>query len=71
MTEFEFVMSSYSGGKDGQECVAVARNVPGVIALRDSKVAGGAVIRVPSAAWAAFLQFTECAMAGTDVGQER
>jgi hypothetical protein len=51
---YEFVKSSHSGGNAGQECVEVARNVPGCIAVRDSKDAGGPVLRFAPSAWAAF-----------------
>ncbi|QIY97893.1 DUF397 domain-containing protein [Streptomyces sp. S1D4-11] len=56
MAEFDFVFvkSSYSGGDAGQECVEVARNIPGTVAVRDSKVAGGPVVVVAPSAWAAF-----------------
>ncbi|MER5665920.1 DUF397 domain-containing protein [Streptomyces mirabilis] len=56
MAEFDFVFvkSSYSGGDAGQECVEVARNIPGTVAVRDSKVVGGSVVVVASSTWAAF-----------------
>ncbi|MFJ3962280.1 DUF397 domain-containing protein [Streptomyces sp. NPDC090036] len=54
MNEFEFVKSSYSGGQANQECVEVATNVRGTVAVRDSKQSDGPVIRVTDAAWAAF-----------------
>ncbi|WP_411143010.1 DUF397 domain-containing protein [Streptomyces sp. x-80] len=54
MAEFVFVKSSYSGGNAGQECVEVAVNIPGVIAVRDSKDPGGPVLRFEPAQWAAF-----------------
>lgn len=54
MSEFEFVKSSYSGGDAGQECVEVARNVPRVVAVRDSKDADGPMIRVSPSAWTSF-----------------
>ena len=55
MTEFEFAKSSYSGGDAGQECVDVARNIPGTIAVRDSKDADGVILRLTPSAWAVFL----------------
>ncbi|MGW5210490.1 DUF397 domain-containing protein [Streptomyces sp. NPDC004051] len=55
MFEFEYVKSSHSGGDAGQECVEVARNVPGIVAVRDSKHVGGAILRLGPCAWAAFL----------------
>ncbi|MEU3253058.1 DUF397 domain-containing protein [Streptomyces sp. NPDC006997] len=54
MTGFQFTKSSYSGGDAGQQCVEVARNIPGVVAVRDSKRAGGVVLRVGRDAWVAF-----------------
>lgn len=44
MPYYEFVKSSYSSGNG--ECVEVARNVPGTVAVRDSKQPGGPVLRV-------------------------
>ncbi len=41
MADFVFVKSSYSGGDAGQECVRVARNIPGTVAVRDSKGVDG------------------------------
>ncbi|MFJ2828753.1 DUF397 domain-containing protein [Streptomyces sp. NPDC087263] len=59
MTEFafEFVKSSYSGGDAGQECVEVAPNIPGTVAVRDSKDADGPILRLAPSAWAAFAGF--------------
>lgn len=54
MPVYEFVKSSFTGGNNGQECVEVARNVPGSVAIRDSKCPGGPVIVLSLAAWAAF-----------------
>jgi hypothetical protein len=54
---FEFVKSSYSGGNAGQECVEVARNIPGTVALRDSKHPDGAIVRLAPGAWAAFATY--------------
>jgi hypothetical protein len=55
VTEFEFVKSSYSGGDAGQQCVEVARNIPGTVAVRDSKDDDGPILRLTPTAWAAFL----------------
>ncbi|MFI8188549.1 DUF397 domain-containing protein [Streptomyces sp. NPDC085946] len=55
MPAYAFVKSSYSGGNAGQECIEVARNIPGAIAVRDSKEAGGPVLRFTPRAWDAFL----------------
>lgn len=51
MPAFEFVKSSYSGGSDGQHCVEVARNIPGVIAVRDSKDSAGPLLLLSPTAW--------------------
>ncbi|MEV7979336.1 DUF397 domain-containing protein [Streptomyces sp. NPDC086519] len=52
MPFFQFVKSSYSSGNG--ECVEVARNVPRVVAVRDSKDADGPMIRVSPSAWTSF-----------------
>jgi hypothetical protein len=52
--QFQFRKSSYSGGNAGQECVEVAVNVPGVVAVRDSKEPARGRIRCAPAPWAAF-----------------
>lgn len=46
--------SSYSGGNGGQ-CVEVAINVPGVVAIRDSKRPGDGAHIIKRAVFAAFL----------------
>ena len=46
--------SSHSDGNGG-ECVEVAAGLPGVVPVRDSKVDGGPVVVVGSAAWAEFI----------------
>lgn len=46
--------SSQSGGNGGQ-CVEVARNLPGVVAVRDSKDPGGPSLVVTAGEWRAFL----------------
>jgi Domain of unknown function (DUF397) len=46
--------SSYSGSNGGQ-CVEVARNLPGVVAVRDSKDPGGPSLIVAAGEWQAFL----------------
>jgi hypothetical protein len=55
VTEFDFVKSSYS--TSGGECVEVARNIPGVIAVRDSHAPDGSVVRVAPVEWASFVWF--------------
>ena len=46
--------SSYSGGNGGQ-CVEVARNLPGVVVVRDSKARQEGALIVSPAAWAGFI----------------
>jgi hypothetical protein len=53
VTNFNFIKSSYSNLNG--ECVEVARNIPGVIAIRDSKAPDAALLRVAPAAWGAFV----------------
>ena len=55
MTDFEFAKSSYSGGDAGQQCIEVARNMPGTVAVRDSKDTDGPILRLSPGAWTAFL----------------
>ncbi|MET8140223.1 DUF397 domain-containing protein [Sphaerisporangium sp. NPDC005288] len=50
--------SSRSSG-DGGQCVEVASNLPGVIAVRDSKNPGGPVLVVSPREWQLFLRGTE------------
>ncbi|HEY3735544.1 MAG TPA: DUF397 domain-containing protein [Streptosporangiaceae bacterium] len=45
--------SSFSNGYGG-ECVEVARDLPGVVAVRDSKDPQGPVLVVPPGSWMAF-----------------
>lgn len=52
MNEFDFVKSSYSN--TGGECVEVARNIPGTIAVRDSKALDRPILRLSSTTWADF-----------------
>ncbi len=46
--------SSRSGANGGQ-CVEVAVNLPGIVAVRDSKNPGGAVLAFASGEWSTFL----------------
>ncbi|WIM94613.1 DUF397 domain-containing protein [Actinoplanes oblitus] len=46
--------SSRSGGNGG-DCVEVATNLPGIVALRDTKDPGGATLVFTRAEWSAFL----------------
>jgi hypothetical protein len=45
--------SSYSGGSGGN-CVEVATNLPGLVAVRDSKHPNGPVLVLPPTTWRAF-----------------
>jgi Domain of unknown function (DUF397) len=46
--------SSYSGNGGGN-CVEVASNMPGVVAVRDSKNPDGPVLTVETAGWQEFI----------------
>ncbi|MFD0227910.1 DUF397 domain-containing protein [Streptomyces hirsutus] len=46
--------SSHSDGSGGS-CIEVVDGVLGVVPVRDSKVADGAVLLIPSAGWSAFV----------------
>ena len=46
--------SSFSGGNGGN-CVEVARNLPGVVAVRDSKDREGPALVLGRGDWASFL----------------
>ncbi|KUO22260.1 DUF397 domain-containing protein [Streptomyces dysideae] len=51
--------SSHSGGDGGEECIEVADGVPGVIPVRDSKLAADSPVLIfPASAWTAFVTFT-------------
>ncbi|MFJ7996874.1 DUF397 domain-containing protein [Streptomyces sp. NPDC096310] len=52
MIEFVFVKSTYSSQTG--ECVEVAHNVPGTIAVRDSKAKRGPILRITPTAWLTF-----------------
>jgi Domain of unknown function (DUF397) len=45
--------SSYSGSNGGA-CVEIARNLPGIVAVRDSKDQQGAVLTFTPAEWREF-----------------
>jgi Domain of unknown function (DUF397) len=55
MTQAAWRKSSYSGGNGGQ-CVEVAGNLPGVVAVRDSKDKNGPVLTVTPETWRAFVR---------------
>ncbi|BCJ41389.1 hypothetical protein GCM10010168_56120 [Actinoplanes ianthinogenes] len=46
--------STWSGGNGG-DCVEVATNLPGIVALRDTKDPAGATLVFTRAEWDAFL----------------
>lgn len=52
MPEFVFVKSSYSTFQN--ECVEVAGNIPGTIAIRDSKSPDGPILRLAPTTWTKF-----------------
>ncbi|MGW0557556.1 DUF397 domain-containing protein [Streptomyces sp. NPDC002926] len=54
MPAFEFAKSSYSSGNG--ECVEVATNIVGLVAVRDSKLPEGPVVRFPARAWNEFVR---------------
>jgi hypothetical protein len=47
--------STRSGGSGGN-CVEVADNLPGVVAVRDSKDPHGPALAFPTGAWSAFVR---------------
>ena len=53
LSRAEWRKSSYSG--QSGNCVEVARNLPGLVAVRDSKEPGGARLVVSSEAWQVFV----------------
>jgi uncharacterized protein DUF397 len=54
LTGAQWRTSSYSSGNGGQ-CVEVARNLPGVVAVRDSTDPHGPALAFTPAAWREFL----------------
>ena len=59
--EPRWVKSSYSGNGGG-DCVEVARNLPGIVAVRDSKNPDGPVLMVSKDEWARFITRTKSAI---------
>jgi hypothetical protein len=53
VTRADWRKSSYSSANGGQ-CVEVARNLPGVVAVRDSKDPDGPKLMISRAVWRAF-----------------
>ena len=54
LSRAEWLKSSYSG-QDGN-CVEVARNLPELVAVRDSKEADGAKLVVTQETWRVFIR---------------
>ena len=54
LSRAEWRKSSYSS-QDGN-CVEVATNLPGAVAIRDSKDPGGPGLLVPATEWRAFVR---------------
>jgi hypothetical protein len=54
LSRAEWHKSSYSG--QSGNCVEVARNLPGLVAVRDSKEPGGAKLMVSPEAWRVFVR---------------
>lgn len=54
LTRAEWRKSSYSGGNGGT-CVEVARNIPNVVAIRDSKNPDGPALVFSAADWQGFM----------------
>lgn len=50
--------STRSGDNNGN-CVEVADNLPGLVAVRDSKDSAGPALTFPPAAWKTFVQATK------------
>jgi len=53
LSSAEFRKSSYSG--TGNDCVEVATNLPGIVAVRDSKDPSGPALAFSPTAWGNFL----------------
>lgn len=53
LTDAVWRKSTRSGGNGG-DCVEAATNLPGIVAVRDSKDRVGPMLTFPAAAWAAF-----------------
>ncbi|SDO89455.1 protein of unknown function [Streptomyces sp. cf386] len=48
--------SSYSGGSGGEACIEITYDFPGVVPVRDSKLAAASpVLLIPAPAWSGFL----------------
>jgi hypothetical protein len=54
LTRAEWRKSSRSGDNGGN-CVEIARNLPGIVAVRDSRDPGGPALIVSTDEWASFV----------------
>lgn len=52
--------SSYSNGGDAN-CIEVSDDVPGLVPVRDSKVAAGPALVLTDSAWGVFVEFAKAA----------
>lgn len=52
MPDFRFRKSSYSNPE--RECLEVAANIPGTVAIRDSKNPAGPILQLGPDTWTAF-----------------
>ncbi|MFY1593631.1 DUF397 domain-containing protein [Micromonospora sp. WMMD737] len=59
---------STRSGDNGGDCVEVATNLPGVVAIRDSKDAQGPVVTIDPPAWFAFMRDLKAQRLSTDTG---
>ncbi|WBB80417.1 DUF397 domain-containing protein [Micromonospora sp. WMMD882] len=50
---------STRSGDNGGDCVEVADNLPGLVAVRDSKNPAGPALTFPTTAWTTFIQTTK------------
>ncbi|MEV7870236.1 DUF397 domain-containing protein [Streptomyces sp. NPDC088124] len=66
---FNFRKSSYS--EPSGECVEVADNIPGTVAVRDSKAGAGPVLRLTPTAWRTFHTALRAGGAGDGAGLAR
>ena len=55
-TEINLSRAEWHKSSQSGNCVEVARNLPGLVAVRDSKAPSGPKLLVPQATWQAFLQ---------------
>ncbi|RZT79065.1 uncharacterized protein DUF397 [Micromonospora violae] len=58
LTDAQWRKSTRSGSNGG-DCVEVADNLPGLVAVRDSKDPAGPTLTFSPAAWTSFVRATE------------